>query len=448
MPYKLDSLRRIDRRLAATVLLVALLVLLTCHMMIATGNYTDEQYRLMTTTVDERKDENKKGIPIVPAVEVRTQLHYRDYPRTMLFLIAAYIAVSIWNRKKDANLHTYLSAVFLLAGIGCSYKFMFGGFYGLRGEAGFLVVGVIAGVMGFLVWTWMHKQIGPKTYTALCVAVVVLLVWVMFFGVKINGNKGWIKIGPLTLQPSEFIKCILIMMGAAAMNDRRRGIAYSVLCMATCAVLVKCRDLGMACVMLFLFLLMTYIIFDKKRYALVLIVLGLIVVYVAYKHTDYVANRLNGYLQAMTREDSAQQRNFIIPIIQSGWAGLGVANATPFTSQTAAGTDAAVAGILAVYGLPMLLTVMGCYIVILLCFADNHGVDITCHPILFQLALTITVQVVLNFCGSLDVLPFTGITAPLLSTGGSSTVTMCGMLGIAAASMCPKVQNRSVKKEV
>lgn len=442
----LQSIRRADRRLVATVLLVVLLLLLTCHMMMEVGKYTDNQYRLMTTTVTERilANRTENPVPINPTVEARTQLHFRSYPRTMLFLIAAYIAVCIWNWKTDANLHTYLSAVFLLAGIGCSYKFMFGGFYGAGGEAGFLVAGVFAGVMGYLVWTWMNKQIGPNMYVFLGVVVVILILWVALFGTRVNGNKGWIRIGPVLLQPSEFIKCILIMMGAAAMNNRARGIAYSILCMASCAFLVMCHDLGMACVMLALFLMMTYIIFDKKRYAVILILLGIIVVYVAYENTQYVKDRLAGWTHAMTRLDSDQQRRFITAVIKAGWSGMGVANATAFTSLTAAGTDAAVAGILAVYGLPMLLAVMGCYIMILLCIADNHGVDITCHPILFQIALTITVQVVLNFCGSLDLLPFTGITAPLLSTGGSSTVTMCGMLGIAAACMRPTVQNRSV----
>ena len=118
-----------------------------------------------------------------------------------------------------------------------------------------------------------------------------------------------------------------------------------------------------------------------------------------------------------------------------------------FTKLTAAGTDASLAGIQVVFGLPALLCVFGCYLVILLCFAQNSGVSITCHPILYQLALVITVQVILNYCGSLDALPFTGVTAPLVSTGGSATVSTCLMLGVAAAAMTPNVPKRSFRKE-
>lgn len=440
----------VDRRLAAIVLVVVLLVLLTCHMMFETSKYSDNQIRLMVTTVTERQQANreKDPIPISPVVEVRAEYTFRDYPRVMAFLILAYLAVSFWNWKKEANLQTYFSAVFLLAGIGCSYKFLYGGFWGLTGESGFLVIGFFAAVAGYVIWNLMRHRIPPLAYIALCLSVLVLLVWVLFFGKTVYGNKGWISIAGILVQPSEFIKCILIMLGAGAMNNRHRSYAYSCLCLLTTACMVLCKDLGAACVMLALYLMMTYIIFDKKRYAVVLILVGLVVLYFVSQNTEHVHKRLAGYLHAMDRTDGVyQQREFIVQVIKAGWSGLGVAAATPFTKLTAAGTDASLAGIQVVFGLPALLCVFGCYLVILLCFAQNSGVSITCHPILYQLALVITVQVILNYCGSLDALPFTGVTAPLVSTGGSATVSTCLMLGVAAAAMTPNVPKRSFRKE-
>ncbi len=445
-----NSFADMDRRFVAVILIVLLLLLLTCQMMAETAKYNDNQIRLMVTTVSERKNaaREKDPIPITPTVEVRAEKTFRAYPRIMAFLILAYLAVSFWNWKTDANLQTYFSAIFLLAGIGCSYKFLFGGFWGLTGEAGFLVIGSLAGVGGYVVWNLMEHRIRPQLYTLLCILVPVLLVWVLFFGRTVYGNKGWISIAGILVQPSEFLKCILILLGAGAMNNRRRSYAYSILCLLTAACMVLCHDLGSACVLLALYLMMTYLIFDKKRYAVILIILGLAVLYIISQNTQYVHDRLSGYLHAMDRTDGVtQQRDFIVQVIKAGWSGLGVAHATPFTKLTAAGTDAALAGIQTVFGLPMLLCVFGCYLVILLCFAQNQGVSITCHPILFQIALVLTIQVLLNYCGSLDALPFTGVTALLVSTGGSSTVSTCLMLGIAAAAMNPRVKNRSVKKE-
>ena len=446
----MSKYKGIDKRLVTVVLVVVLLLTLTCYMMLETAKFNDNQIRLMVTSVSERlnavKDENP--IPITPSVEVRAEKAFAAYPRAMTFLIAAYLVVCFWVWKMDKNLMTYFSAAFLLAGIGCSYKFLYSGFYGLTGEGGFLVVGFFAGVCGYAIWNFMEHRITTRMYTALCLLVLGMLAAIMFFGKTVYGNKGWLSVGGIMFQASEFLKCLLIMLGSGAMNNRKRSCAYSFLCLLTTVCLVRWHDLGAACVLLLLYLMMTYLIFDKKRYAVILILLGVVVLYFVSQNTPYVQQRLNGYLHAMDRTDGVdQQRNFIIQVIKAGWDGLGVANCTSFTKLTAAGTDAALAGVLAVFGLPMLICVFGCYVVILLCFAQNSGVSITCHPILFQLALVITTQVILNFCGALDLLPFTGVTAPLVSTGGSSTVTTCMMLGVAAAAMTPKVQNCTLKKE-
>lgn len=445
----LDRIRTTDRRIIAAILIVVFLVLMTCHMLIETSKYTDGQIRLMVTTHQERRDEAKEKdpIPIDPPIEERYAAHRTQYPLAMAFLILAFIGTSQWNWRKGANLQTYLNCLFLLAGIGCSYKMMFAHFFGIKGEAGFLVISFFAAVIVYNLWRHMHQQLSTPWFCVFSGIIVVLLVWTVFFGVTLNGNEGWINVGITLVQPSEFIKGLLIILGAASMHNPVRSTVYSVLCLASCAVMVKISDLGAACVLLALFLLMTYIVFDKKRYAVILIILGVITVYYVAQTTEYVQERLAGYLHAMDNPESYQQRDFIVTIIHAGWLGLGVANATPFTSLFAAETDASIAGIQAVYGLPMLVVVMACYVCLVLCLATNRGVDATCHPVLFQLALVICVQVVLNYWGSLDLLPFTGVTSPLISTGGSSTLTMAALFGAAAANMCPNVRNLSAKKE-
>lgn len=50
-----------------------------------------------------------------------------------------------------------------------------------------------------------------------------LLVFVLFFGVKINGARGWFDIPgvPFLLQPTEFLKLTLIMYFAYLFKVRR-----------------------------------------------------------------------------------------------------------------------------------------------------------------------------------------------------------------------------------
>ena len=45
---------------------------------------------------------------------------------------------------------------------------------------------------------------------------VVLQVLVLLTGTAVNGNQNWLKVGPITVQPSEIIKLGLVLVGALA----------------------------------------------------------------------------------------------------------------------------------------------------------------------------------------------------------------------------------------
>src|SRR6185503_6138060 len=53
--------------------------------------------------------------------------------------------------------------------------------------------------------------------------VLVLLVYVLFFGAVRGGSRRWIDLGPFNLQPSEFAKAALALVLAKFFTDVRRG---------------------------------------------------------------------------------------------------------------------------------------------------------------------------------------------------------------------------------
>ncbi|WP_159618119.1 putative lipid II flippase FtsW [Arthrobacter zhaoguopingii] len=76
-------------------------------------------------------------------------------------------------------------------------------------------------------------------------------------GVEVNGNRNWIAIGSMTIQPSEFLKFSLILWGAGVLTDRvnlernpRHGVVPVLLAsgIALCLVLAG-RDLGTALIL-------------------------------------------------------------------------------------------------------------------------------------------------------------------------------------------------------
>lgn len=80
--------------------------------------------------------------------------------------------------------------------------------------------------LGFIVAIFsvlFDYRIVLKIWHVLYVIGVALLILVYFFGVEINGAKGWFELpGGLTLQPAEIVKIILII-GIAYLMGRRQG---------------------------------------------------------------------------------------------------------------------------------------------------------------------------------------------------------------------------------
>ncbi len=439
---------RLPRETVAILLVVAFLIGLPFYVYNGIKKYDDQKVRFMVTTDDERKEE-KKGDLITPSVEQRMAYTLRDYPITMAFIIITFLLLSLWNYLKSAHMQAFLCALFMLLGIGCSQKVLYAGFYGLTGEAGFIMFGCIAMIATFFLWRALGQKLNKWAYIGLSGCILLMLGLNMLPILRdeaINNSYNWVSLFGLTFQPSEFIKAGLIILGACSFDNRRRRIWYFTLLLLSCGVVAAARDIGALFVLALLFVTMVYLIFDDKRLMVVVLLVGVVAfsLLVATSHT--ARERMDALGHAMT-SDRHQQRDFISAIVRAGWGGLGMKNASEFYFLFAGGTDGVMAGIQAIFGLPMLIVVIFCYMTLIMQCGVNRSLYPTSQPILFQMGVFITAQILLNYGGSLDVIPFTGITAPFLSTGGSSTLLTMMLIGVMAASLYNKPNFITHKEE-
>ena len=80
----------------------------------------------------------------------------------------------------------------------------------------FLVLGVVAmAVITNIPVGWYHKQV---VVNAMLAVALVLQLAVVVIGVEVNGNRNWIKLGPVQMQPSEFSKLAIVMWLAWVYN--------------------------------------------------------------------------------------------------------------------------------------------------------------------------------------------------------------------------------------
>jgi cell division protein FtsW len=297
---------------------------------------------------------------------------------------------------------------------------------------------------------WVASRLPPVwfgrlAYPALIASVaLVALTYVPGFGVEVNGNRNWLALGPVTVQPSEFAKLALVVWAAHvyarkdALLDRWHHLLLPVLPVAVLLVagVVGQGDLGTALVLLAILLGMLWVVGAPGRLfaGAAVIVIGC-ALYLAAQE-PYRVRRITGFLNPFADYEYSgwQAAHGFFALASGGWWGLGIgASRQKWGSLPEAHTDFIFAVIGEELGLFGTLVVLALFVT--LAYA---GVRIAVRaklPFVRYAAAGITVwllaQALINIGTVLGLVPVIGIPLPLVSYGGSAllpTVVALGML--------------------
>ncbi|MBQ9931171.1 MAG: FtsW/RodA/SpoVE family cell cycle protein [Firmicutes bacterium] len=301
---------------------------------------------------------------------------------------------------------------------------------------------LIIGVCSFIALGWFLRDLAraKKLRWPLAGTGIVLLVATMLFGETIYGAQNWIFIGDLSIQPSEVVKVSFVFAGAATLDRlfARRNLWLFILFSAVCVgSLALMGDFGTGLVFFSAFVIIAFLRSgDLATVALTVAGTGF-AGFLALKFLPYIARRFEAWGHVWEFADSTgyQQTRTMSAAASGGFLGVGAGNGW-LKNIGAADTDL-VFGILA-EELGLIIAVLAvASIVILAVFAARSSVTArsSFYVIAACAASTILVmQVILNFFGSMDLLPLTGVTFPFVSNGGSSMVACWGLLAFIKAS--------------
>ena len=258
------------------------------------------------------------------------------------------------------------------------------------------------------------------------------------FGSVQNGARNWITIIPdrLTIQPSEFIKPALILILAAALSGRPRfvkclpAIGFAAVC---CGILLIQSDLG-AVLLYFLTTLLIYFVATSNW----LITLGGLGVGVAgsvlaYKLVPYVQTRVAIWQNPWSDPTGSggQIVQALMAIGSGGLFGMGLGLGRP-RNIPLYHSDFIFAAIAEEFGLLFSICLLAVYVLIImrgLVVAMNARTSF--HSLAaFGIVAMLGLQTMLIVGGNTKLIPLTGVTLPLISSGGSSLVSTFLSFGI------------------
>ncbi len=304
---------------------------------------------------------------------------------------------------------------------------------------------LISGV-GLLLLTLVpsYRRIGQYSY--LVYGLVLSLLLLLFIDRYVDlplipvkrDVRRWIEVGPLRLQPSEFMKVALILALAWYLRYRKSYRTWPgllppfMLTLVPMVLILKQPDLGTTLMLLPVLLAMLFVAGARRRHLATIILAGCATMplFYFYGMKPYQRDRI----RVLFKQEAADQRWHMGPgyqlrqgLIALGTGGLtgvgyGQGPVVRYGLLPEEHNDFIFAVIGNQWGLAGCLLVIGCYIVIIVCGLEVATV--TNDPFGRLLAVGVVVMIVaqalLNICMNIGLAPITGMTLPFVSFGGSS----------------------------
>lgn len=300
------------------------------------------------------------------------------------------------------------------------------------------VVGIIA-----MCFTMSFDYHNYKKFTPLVLIVAFIsLIAVLFFG-SINGAVRWIRIGPLSFQPSELGKYAVVLYlayvidnGKGRIEDFWRGAISYLLIPGLIAILVLSgKNLSITVIIAVVSIIMVIAGGAKIKYILSLIPLGFAGVVGLIAMEPYRLTRFTTFLDpwGAHSDDSYQLIQSFYALGSGGIFGVGLGNSRqkalfmpePHNDFIFAiiGEELGLIGAMFVILLFIFITIKGATIAVKA--KDNYG-----YLLAIGIISIIAIQAVINIAVVTGSMPVTGVPLPLISYGGTSLVFNLTALGI------------------
>ena len=278
---------------------------------------------------------------------------------------------------------------------------------------------------------------------------IICMVYIILFGTRTKGAARWLTIGPIGLQPSEFVKPAFAVVCAWLLASGRliKKFPGYILAVALYGIvgflLLKQPDFGM-------FLTITAIFFVQLFLSGIswwliggLGVLGAGILPIAYFCFEHVRYRVDHFLGLEVGKPYQVEKS-LETLHNAGWFGKGPGEGIVKYDLPDAYTDFILAVSAEEFGfiLTALLVSVFAFVIMRGFWLVRKENNYFCQIAVAGLLTQISFQVIVNMGSTLNLLPTKGMTLPFISYGGSSLVSM----GLAFGFILGLIHSRTLSK--
>jgi cell division protein FtsW len=287
-----------------------------------------------------------------------------------------------------------------------------------------------------------RRALRALTWPGMAVAVV-LLALTQYMGVEVDGNKNWLALGPIRIQPSELAKLAAVLWCAHVfatkerlLGDWRHTLVPVLPVMALVVGLVVLgQDLGTALVLLAIVLGMLWVVGAPAKLFIGSFLVATVAAFTLAASSPVRMERLTSFVDPFKTFEGAgwQAAHGIFAMSSGGLLGKGIgASQQKWGTLPAAHTDFIFAVLGEELGLVGTLLVLGLFLT--LAYAGFRVARQAQEPFVRYVAAGVTIwftaQMVINVGMVLALLPVIGLPLPLVSYGGSALLPSLIAMGL------------------
>ncbi|NCP67854.1 putative lipid II flippase FtsW [bacterium] len=312
-------------------------------------------------------------------------------------------------------------------------------FYFLR-HMFYIVLGVPIFLIAFKFPYDTLRKISPVLFIFAITLLLLVLVIGQDFG---TAAKSWLKVGPISFQPTEVAKLAIVIFLAAVYSSGKNdvdslqgGFMPFVFVLGIPAILIMAQpDFGSLMVITTVCGVMYFVAGANLKHYLGAIIAGLVGATIVVLTNPYIAKRFAVFMNPELDPLGAgfQMKQALIAIGSGGWFGRGFQNSIQkFDYLPEVQSDTIFSAIAEELGFIRILCLLGIYFFIAHrgFFIARNAPDQFTQLLAVGLTTWIVGQAFINIAVNLALFPNTGITLPLLSYGGTSLWATFAAMGI------------------
>ena len=356
------------------------------------------------------------------------------------------------NRKFEYPL--FLLILFLTV-FGLVNMFSASTVYSLRvfNDASYLLVRQIffiaIGLVLCIITSFVNDKLIDKVSFVIYLSTAILVFVTVFIGTMSRGSVRWFTFRGLTFQPSEIMKLSTILYLSSFIKkhfyelDENYNMYKLFLIGFLPAAVVSINNLSTGIIIMTITILMIFVVSNKKLIYIVAAALIIFIYVFAYQMAlivenvgllkSYQLNRIFAWKNPLEYQDlSYQTLQGLYAIASGGIFGRGFGESIQKTIMPEAQNDMVFTIICEELGFfgAMILMILYLLIIIRIFYIAYQQKSIFKFMICYGIGVHISLQIILNLCVVMNLVPNTGIILPFVSYGGTSLIILYIEIGL------------------